>query len=87
VARELGPLARGDDEALRLAATLRVYLEEGASLERAARRLGVHKNTVHRRVRRAQELLGRSLEERTLELQVALAVAPFLGPAEDRQEQ
>jgi DNA-binding PucR family transcriptional regulator len=83
VHRELGPLARGDDETLRLAATLRVYLEEGSSLERAARRLGVHKNTINRRVRRAQELLGRPLEERTLELQVALAVSPLLSAGDD----
>lgn len=86
VARELGPLARGDDETLRLATTLRVYLEEAWSLERAARRLGVHRNTVNRRVRRARELLGRRLNERTLELQVALAVFPVVGPADDPTE-
>jgi DNA-binding PucR family transcriptional regulator len=86
VARELGPLARGDDETVRLAATLRVYLEEGSSLERAARRLGVHRNTINRRVRRAQGLLGRPLEQHTLELQVALAVLPVLGESGERLE-
>jgi PucR-like helix-turn-helix protein/diguanylate cyclase with GGDEF domain len=86
VARELGPLARGDDETLRLASTLRVYLEEGSSLERAARRLGVHKNTINRRVRRARELLGHPLEEHTLELQVALAVASVLGAPGDAEQ-
>ncbi|HWC08073.1 MAG TPA: helix-turn-helix domain-containing protein, partial [Solirubrobacterales bacterium] len=57
-ARELGPLAARDDSTLRLAATLAVFLEEGASFVRAARRLGVHTNTVTYRVRRAEELLG-----------------------------
>ena len=56
VVRELGQLAGDDDECRRLAFTLRVYLEEGSSLDRAARRLGVHKNTVLNRVKRAHEV-------------------------------
>jgi DNA-binding PucR family transcriptional regulator len=75
VQRELGPLAGDEDDMLRIAATLRVYFEEGSSLERAARRLGVHKNTVNNRVRRARELLGTSLDERPLEVQVALVLS------------
>ncbi len=77
VSRELGLLAGTDPDTRRLASTLRVYLDEGSSLDRAARRLGVHKNTVLNRVKRARELLGRGLDERTLELQVALAFARF----------
>jgi DNA-binding PucR family transcriptional regulator len=72
VARELGPLAAQDDDTVRLAATLRVYLEEHASPRRTAQRLGVHENTVKNRVRAARELLGRSPEERVAELLVAL---------------
>ena len=49
--RELGPLAADDDATLRLASTLRIFLEEGASFVRAARRLGVHDQ--HRRLPRA----------------------------------
>ena len=71
-ARELGPLAARDDSSLRLAATLAVFLDEGASFVRAARRLGVHTNTVTYRVRRAEELLGHPVSERQLELRVAL---------------
>jgi DNA-binding PucR family transcriptional regulator len=81
VARELGPLARGDDRTRTLATTLRTYLELGSSLDRAARRLGVHKNTVLKRVRRARELLGGDLDERMLELEVALALAPVVARA------
>jgi sugar diacid utilization regulator len=82
VAHELGALARRDGETLRLADTLAVYLAEGASLDRAARRLGVHRNTVLNRVRRARGLLGRDLRERTLELQVALAIAHVVEVAD-----
>ena len=72
VARELGPLSAQDDDTVRLAATLRVYLEEHASPRRTAQRLGVHENTVKNRVRAARELLGRPPEERVAELLVAL---------------
>src|SRR5262249_19828756 len=46
VATELGPLAADDDGSCRLRATLEIFLDEGASFVRAARRLGVHENTV-----------------------------------------
>jgi transposase-like protein len=72
VAAELGPLARQDDDTLRLAATLRVYLEERASPRRAAQRLGVHENTITNRVRAITELMGRPPEDRVAELLVAL---------------
>jgi hypothetical protein len=78
VARELGALAEDDDVARRLVATLRVYLEENAGRSRAAKRLNIHENTVSYRVRQAEELLGRSVEERTLELRVGLALLPVL---------
>lgn len=78
VVRELGQLASDDDECRKLAFTLRVYLEEGSSLDRAARRLGVHKNTVLNRVKRAHEAMGRALDDRPLELHVALAFAAYL---------
>jgi PucR C-terminal helix-turn-helix domain/GGDEF-like domain len=76
--RELGPLAGGDDATMRLASTLAVFLDEGASFVRAARRLGVHTNTVTYRVRRAEELLGHRVGERQLELRVALRLARLL---------
>ena len=77
VARELGPLAEPDDDTVRLAATLRVYLEEQASPRRTAQRLGVHENTVKNRVRSIRELLGRAPEERVAEVLVALRLAPL----------
>jgi DNA-binding PucR family transcriptional regulator len=75
VARELGPLAEQDDDTVRLAATLRVYLEERASPRRTAQRLGVHENTVKNRVRTIRGLLGHAPEERVAETLVALRLA------------
>jgi hypothetical protein len=72
VASELGPLAADDDRTSRLAATLRVYLDENLSPRRTAQRLGVHENTITNRIRSAQEQLPHPIEQRTCELQVAL---------------
>jgi hypothetical protein len=78
VARELGPLAASDEATVRLATTLAVFLEEGASFVGAARRLGVHANTVTYRVHRAEELRGRPVTDRQLELRLALRLSPLL---------
>lgn len=82
VTRQLGPLGGDDDASLRVAATLRVYLDEHASRGRAARRLGIHENTVRYRVRQAEEILGRSVEEDTLGLRVALALVEVVRERE-----
>jgi DNA-binding PucR family transcriptional regulator len=78
VARHLGRLAGEDETSQRLAATLRTYLDEHASRTRAAKRLGVHENTISYRIRQAEEILGRSVDEGTLELHVALVLAPVV---------
>lgn len=85
VQRQLADLGGDDDTSLRLGATLRAYLDEGASHARAAHRLGIHENTVRYRVRQAEDLLGRPIGPGDLELRVALALAqtaPKLGSAE-----
>lgn len=81
VAGELGELAADDDGARRVAATLRVYLEEDSSPVRASRRLGIHPNTVAYRVRRAEAMLGHPVTSRPLELQVALALMKYASAA------
>jgi DNA-binding PucR family transcriptional regulator len=83
VARELGRLAARDDTTRRLAATLRTYLGENGSRGRTAKRLHVHENTVAYRLRQAEELLGRSVEKRTLELRVALALSDLVNNTSD----
>jgi DNA-binding PucR family transcriptional regulator len=76
VERALGPLVEDDDVSRRLAATLAVYLHENCSRTRAARRLGVHENTISYRVRQAEALLGHPIEDNRLNLGVALALLP-----------
>jgi DNA-binding PucR family transcriptional regulator len=77
VDRELGALAADDDTCRRLAATLRAYLDEHASRGRAAKRLGIHENTISYRIKQAEEILGRGVEQDTLNLRVALALLPI----------
>ena len=77
VRRELGPLAEDVEGSRRLVVTLLAFLEEGASFARAARRLGVHENTIAYRVHRAEELLGHRVVDRRLELHVALRLLPL----------
>ena len=74
VHRELGTLAEHTESADRISSTLAAYLDEGASHARAARRLGVHENTVAYRVRQAETMIGHPLDERRLELGVALHI-------------
>jgi hypothetical protein len=78
VSAELGPLAADDESTRRLAETLTVYLEERSSPKRAAKRLGVHENTIPNRVRAAQALLERPIDERVPELLVALRLRSVL---------
>ncbi|MGV1048522.1 MAG: PucR family transcriptional regulator [Solirubrobacterales bacterium] len=80
---EIGPLLGGarPEPMRRLRETLEAYFAELASVSRAARRRGVHENTVQYRLHGAAELLGRGVGERPLELQLALAIARLLPPA------
>ena len=48
----------------------------------AARRLGSHENTIKYRVRRCEDLLGRSVRESPLALASALMLADSLGPGD-----
>ncbi|WP_320673007.1 PucR family transcriptional regulator [Patulibacter defluvii] len=75
---ELGPLAGDDPASARLRAALTALHAAGHDRSRAARALGVHRNTVARRLRRAEERLGRPLEARPRELEAALAIVAAL---------
>jgi hypothetical protein len=74
LARELGGLAGADPATRELRRTVRVYLDSH-SAQTAAGRLFVARNTVNYRLRRAEQLRGRPLTERQLELGVALLLA------------
>ncbi|MGE4427968.1 MAG: PucR family transcriptional regulator [Solirubrobacteraceae bacterium] len=76
---ELGPLAGPGPAAQRARDTLAVVAAPGGGIATAARELGVHRNTVLQRVRRAEELRGRPVDERPGELHAALVLARILG--------
>lgn len=81
VATELGGLAvegrRQDEERQALLAVL----DAQRGLAAAAEALGVHRNTVLQRVRRAEERRGRPATERVAELHAALRLVDVLGAA------
>ena len=78
--RELGGLAASDPGTRELRRTVRVYLDSH-SAQTAAGRLFVARNTVNYRLRRAEQLRGRPLTERQLELGVALLLAEAIHAA------
>ncbi|MGV0796395.1 hypothetical protein A5633_03315 [Mycolicibacterium elephantis] len=86
VRRELGRLGSHDETTRRLAATLRTYLDENCSRGRTAKRLHIHENTVAYRIRQAEELLGRPLGKRSLELRIALALADLVAEGADASQ-
>ncbi|MFC4126692.1 helix-turn-helix domain-containing protein [Nocardia rhizosphaerae] len=77
--RVLGGLMGTDDTAARLRETVRAFLDARGSYTDAAARLHVHKNTVHYRVRQAEEVLGHPLAEHRLDIEVALRACAQLG--------
>lgn len=81
VGRTLGDFAHADSE---LRETVRVYLREGSSTTAAAKALYAHRNTVVNRLDRARALLPRPLEQRTLQVALALEIVRVIGaPAQD----
>lgn len=79
VRTELAGLARADEATEAIRATMLVVLAPRGGTAVAARRLGVHRNTVLQRVHRAEDLRGRPLDERPTELHLALLLAQQLG--------
>jgi len=80
VRRVLGDLAADDEGTARLRQTVLALLACGGSYTAAAALLHVHKNTVHYRVQRAEELRGRPLSAGRLDVEVALLACEQLGP-------
>ena len=81
VASQLGPLAIKGGTAERLRETVLAFLVSGGRPTRVAEELFVHKNTVAERVKRAEQILGRGVNESPLELEAALTLAVSLGDA------
>ncbi|MFD9112099.1 helix-turn-helix domain-containing protein [Streptomyces bottropensis] len=70
---------RAGDATLRLRETVQVFLDAQGSFTDAAARMHVHKNTVHYRVRKAEEILGHPLTANRLDIEVALLACAQLG--------
>ena len=80
VESELGTLAvagRREEEERR---ALLAVLDAQGGLAAAAEEVGVHRNTVLQRLRRAEERRGRPATERVVELHAALRLVHVLGP-------
>lgn len=79
VGRALGGLVTDDEPTARLRDTVRTYLESGGQSTQTAERMHIHRNTVRYRVRRAEEVRGRPLDEERIDLEAALVVCAQLG--------
>ncbi|WP_430332979.1 PucR family transcriptional regulator [Rhodococcus sp. ACT016] len=77
--RELPGLLGEDAAAERLRDTLREVLACHGNHESAARRLGVHKNTVRYRMQRVEEILGHDVLSRRLKIELALECFDVFG--------
>ncbi|WP_330256776.1 helix-turn-helix domain-containing protein [Nocardia sp. NBC_00565] len=77
----LGLLATNSDNDARLRDTLRVFLQHGASYKAAADELNLHFNSVKYRVQRAVDRRGRSIGEDRLDIELALVICHWFGPA------
>jgi DNA-binding PucR family transcriptional regulator len=89
VQRLLGPLATDTKAADQARQTLRVFLACGSSPSRAAKRLGVHRNTISYRLNALENLIPSAdtpdtdwtaQATRRLELELALRIVEQLGP-------
>lgn len=81
VLRELGALAASDGTTERLRDTLRVYLKLGGDAAAAGEMLRLHPNTVRYRIRQAEKKIGRPLNQRRVQIELALEIAGVLGIA------
>ncbi|MYS81456.1 helix-turn-helix domain-containing protein [Embleya scabrispora] len=79
VRRELGPLAADNRTMAALRETVRCLLDNERGVAVTAKHLHIAKNTVVYRVKKAEQLLGRSLREDHLRLHLALYLAGRLG--------
>jgi sugar diacid utilization regulator len=82
VTAELGDLAGRTAEAGKLRETLETSFRLGSHVA-TAQHLQLHEHTIRNRLQRAEEILGRPLQERRTELQVALRVHKLLGRTSD----
>ncbi|MFG2227121.1 PucR family transcriptional regulator [Streptomyces sp. NPDC048644] len=76
--REHDATGRGD-----LVASLRAWLSRHGQWDAAAADLGVHRHTLRYRMRRVEEILGRSLDDADVRMELWLALKATAGPSGD----
>lgn len=81
VSEVLGNLAGDDEHDERLRDTLRIFLRTGSSYKAAATELNLHSNSVKYRVGRAVARRGRPIGADRLDVELALLVCHWYGPA------
>ncbi|MFF2431470.1 helix-turn-helix domain-containing protein [Streptomyces mirabilis] len=79
VGRILGPLAVDNEQCAQLRATLQDFLTTGCSYTATASNEILHKNTVHYRIRKAEKIMGHSVQAGHADLEVALLAVKYLG--------
>lgn len=79
VQRTLGELAGTDESMARLRDTLRVFFETNGSYNDTANRMHIHKNTVFKRVRKAEEILAHPVVDRRRNIETAVLLCHQLG--------
>ncbi|MEV8615081.1 helix-turn-helix domain-containing protein [Amycolatopsis sp. NPDC051373] len=77
----LGPLAVDDERSARLRETVQIFLATGSSYAGTASSQILHKNTVQYRIRKAEKIMGRTVQEGRTDLEVALLAVEYLGSA------
>ncbi|MER5526168.1 helix-turn-helix domain-containing protein [Streptomyces sp. NPDC002677] len=75
----LGPLAVDDENSARLRETVQIFLGTGCSYTATASAQILHKNTVQYRIRKAEEILGYSVQQEHIDVEVALLAVEYLG--------
>ncbi|MEV0291934.1 helix-turn-helix domain-containing protein [Nocardia sp. NPDC050710] len=81
VSEVLGDLAGDDEHDERLRDTLRIFLGTGSSYKAAATELNLHSNSVKYRIGRAVARRGRPIGADRLDVELALLVCHWYGPA------
>lgn len=79
VERELGPLAVSGERNRRLRETIAAYLNTGHNAATAGAQLNITDRTVAYRLRSCEQILGRPIQDRSAELQIALRWGSVLG--------
>jgi hypothetical protein len=79
VAETLGNLAADGPREAQLRRTLGVYASSNRSATATARAMNCHKNTIQYRIRSAERMLGRPVDDSGLDLDLALLACRWLG--------